>query len=142
MTSQPKHENETGFSILEAMIAIAILAMAMMPLLVLQGQFVRAVDGFDRASARIEVQDASLNYLKTVNFTRFPSGETNIGDFVLKWDTQMFQEARMTRGVNGISGRFEVTLYSVEAKIFQNDVEKKSFIINGLGWRPVRPYVE
>ncbi len=95
-----------GFSVLEALVAMAILAAAMLPLLALQGQFIRSVESFERADTRIAARQNAVAYLKTLNFTQVETGRVVQGDVVLRWTAEPALPTRRTRWPGGEVGRY------------------------------------
>ncbi|PHR93582.1 MAG: hypothetical protein COA69_02790 [Robiginitomaculum sp.] len=126
-----------GFSVLEALVAMAILAAAMLPLLDLQGRFIQTVSSFERANIRIATRQNALAYLKTQNFVLQPSGEVRIGDVVLQWAAVAVEPARRTRNSADDVGRYEITIYDVRADIISVTGAVDTLYLRGLGWRPL-----
>ena len=128
---------ERGFSVLEAMIAMAILAAAMLPLLSLQGQFIKSVESFERVNIRIEMRENAMAILRTKNFTYFPKGQADIGDVHMQWEASRVEAARRTKYAEDNEARFQVSLYDVHVRIVQKDGSEEKFIVRGLGWHPL-----
>jgi len=128
---------EEGFSVLEAMIAMAILSVALIPLLTLQAQFVRSVETFERAQIRMEVRDSVLTYIEKLNLSLTPSGNMDLGAANMEWTASLAGLPQMSRGDNGVDGRFEMALYNVNIQIEYNNGQEDKFIVRGIGWRPV-----
>jgi len=80
------------------MIAMAILAAALLPLLELQSQMVRSSASFERADMRSSARQNAVAYLKTVNFARDISGNINQGGADLRWVAVAAGPPRFTRG--------------------------------------------
>ena len=79
-----KPSRQDGFSILEAIVAMAILAIAFIPFVQLQGQLIRSVESFDRADIRMLANDNALAFLRERNFLLQESGQIQLGDIILK----------------------------------------------------------
>lgn len=144
------HESkgEAGFSVLEALVAMALLAGAFLPLLQIQGQFVRTTESVERAQIRVEQRELARTYLATVNFTDQPAGQVTLGQTLLVWESEIAQPTRIARGVDGTPGRFFMTLYDVNVRVeTANQAESgglsaNPFRFKGLGWRPSGRVVE
>ncbi len=130
------HMWERGFSVLEAMIAMAILAAAMLPLLSLQGQFVKSIESFERANVRIENRENVIAILRTKNFTYFPQGQVEIGGMHMQWVANRVEAARPTKYEEDNVARYQVSLYDVQVHIVQKDGFEENFVLRGLGWHP------
>jgi len=127
---------ERGFSVLEALVAMAILAAAMLPLLALQGQFVRNVESFERANVRISARENALAYLKTQNFFLRTAGEVQFGDTVMQWKATPVEAPRPMYPAVDSLGRFDLVLYDVEVVLTSLAIPSDTFHIRGMGWRP------
>ena len=143
-----KPVSERGFSVLEAMIAMALLAAAFLPLLALQSQFVTAVDGLERAEARLYTRDMAIARLQSVNLSLKPSGEIITAYGIINWKAEPAIPPRMAKGVGGVESRYEITLFDVTVHITPpentENLQSKSeeFQLRGLGWRPVRATID
>ena len=109
---------EDGFSVLEAMIAVFLLAAAFLPLLELQGRFVGTVESLERAETRIALRQIAENHLATVNFALQPEGEARYGRTVVAWRATEAAPPRLARATGGAPLRFSVSLHDVEVRAF------------------------
>ena len=137
----PSEGSEDGFSVLEAMIAMAILSAALIPLLTLQGQLIRNVESFERAEVRFSARDSALTYLNNLNFTLTPSGSLDLGTADMRWSSTLAGPPQMSRGDNGVEGRFEMSLYDVTVQLDFKNGQQDEFAIRSIGWRPVGSFL-
>ena len=137
-----KPSRQDGFSILEAIVAMAILAIAFIPFVQLQGQLIRSVESFDRADIRMLANDNALAFLRERNFLLQESGQIQLGDIILKWDSDVLKPARRVYDKGGAYGRFEITLYDVEAALMFPDGASETLSLRGLGWKPLRSVID
>jgi len=86
---QAKLQNvkEDGFSVLEAIMAVAILSIALLPLMNLQSQFVKTVESYERVQERVAIEKQVLERMTSINIGAFPEGQEPFGDFTLVWST-------------------------------------------------------
>ncbi len=130
-----------GFSVLEAMVAMAILAAAMLPLLHLQGQFMRTITGFERASDRIAIRENVVNLIAAQNIDQNLQGEFIQGQYRIQWQARPLQPAQIARDVDEGEGRFTVSIYSVEVVVTTPFRQTDRFHIKALGWTAIRPVI-
>ncbi len=137
MNNQSKNA-EAGFSVLEAMISVAIMAAALLPLMSLQSQFVTTSLAYERMSERIDIRQDVLNRLEGMNFSRFPIGEEQLGAYQLSWFAERVQNSSQNNvgAQNDSLGRYDLRLYSVTVEISHKGVKTESFSLNGVGWAP------
>lgn len=127
---------ERGFSVLEALVAMAILAAAMLPLLALQGQFIKNIESFERANIRISARQNALAYLQTQNFFLRTQGEMQLGDTLVHWQAVPVEAPRAMYPTAEYVGRFDMILYDVDIVLTSSDAPTDTLHIRGLGWRP------
>lgn len=135
----PSPQAQAGFSLLESLIAIALIAAALLPLLALQGQLTRTVLAVERAGTGAKDMTSALSFLRTLNPTRQPEGSEQLGDAVLSWTARPASEERPVLDQGGGSGRFMMQLYDVDASIAYDDGRRVDFTVRALGWRPTTP---
>ena len=130
---------QAGFSLLESLVAIALIAAALLPLLALQGQLTRTVLAVERAGIGAEDMTSALSFLRTLNPTMKPQGSEPLGDAVLSWTARPVSEERPVLDQGGAPGRFMMQLYDVDAAIDYDDGRRFEFTVRALGWRATGP---
>lgn len=138
--SGPERAGQKGFSIMEALVAMALIAGAFLPLLVLQSQLIRTALAVERAEENLRVEANALALLKTVNPSLRPTGQEPLGnDVVLRWASQPLSTPTPARGNSGESGRFDIVLYDLSAEITLANGRTTGFTIRQVGWIATRP---
>lgn len=100
---------EAGFTVLEAIVAVAILGLAMIPLLSLQVQTSQGAIAIQRAVDRRIAEDVGRSYLRLVDPASTPIGALPIGGgWTLSWTTEILAAERPA-----ISGLTQPTRYAV-----------------------------
>ena len=133
---------EEGFSVLEAMVAMAILAAGLLPILALQGQFVRTVTQIEHVEKSLTAQNNALNLMRTVDLTNVPTGEVQFENYRISYNATPAASTQTVRGNGGFPGRFEVTLYDIQIKIIYLSGREENFSIRNFGWRETSSYLD
>lgn len=108
--------DQAGFSTLEAIVALAILATAMLPLLTLQSQLTNAATRMEHQADLVEARTVAITYLSLVNPIEQTSGDIQIGGgWVLDWQAAPIEDASRARFGNGLSSRYMVQPFQVAA---------------------------
>jgi len=123
------------------MVAMAVLAAGLLPLLALQGQFVKTVGQIEHVEHSLAAQANALNMIKSVNLTQVPTGEMSFGGYSVKYEAVAALQPQMARGQGGFPGRFELTLYNVELTIAYENGRTEKLIIRQFGWRATQSYL-
>ena len=131
---------EMGFSVLEALVAMAVLAAAMLPILALQSQFVRSVAVMERTETRLSADAAIRAHIRSVNLTERPRGDLVMPGATRRWSAEPAHNPRLTRGKGGERARFEVTLYDVSVRVDYVAGHQEYLVMSALGWKPLRSY--
>jgi len=131
---------ESGFSVLEALVAMAVLAAALIPLLALQGQFLRTTESLERVERRLAVQDLALAHVKTLNLDEYPDGQISTPYGALTWTSRPAAGPAPARGTGGFPARYTATLYAVDVTLSpgpeQSQKPIERFTLQALGWSP------
>ncbi len=127
-----KRWEQSGFSAMEALVAVAIVAVAMVPLASLQGQVSRDAARQQAEQARLASERSALVLLRAVNPMQEPSGIRELGGgLVLHWTARPISEAAPTN-----AGGFDVALYRIEAQIQDSGRRPlANFAVDQVGWR-------
>lgn len=127
----------SGFSLIEALVALAIASMTLMAIFELQIQMSRGQERATRAIEQVAVQENALALIKSINFTEQPEGRLEIpqGDIV-SWTTQALTEPRQNVGYLQGQGMFEVRLYRVTIDIERRQGRSPApLVIERMGWK-------
>lgn len=107
-----------GFSLVEALVALAVAALTLGAIFELQVQMAR---GQARAAAvldQVAVQESALVLLRDHNFMAEPAGERALGDNVtVRWAAMPIGSPRVNVGLGNGDGLFEVQRFSVRVEI-------------------------
>lgn len=130
-----------GFSLIEALIALAIAAMMLTALFQLQIQMARGQARAERVLEQVSSQENALALLRDLNPMLEPTGEIRLveGDTV-RWSSAPHGRAQINAGFPSGNGQFEVQLFTVTVEISRRDgtsVSPLSF--DRLGWRRLSP---
>lgn len=137
ITSRAGHE--AGFSALEALVAVAIVAIALLPLVAIQGDTARQAAAIVRTEGRLAYREAALERVSVLNPMVQPEGAEPLGEAQLVWTAIPVTEVRVLGMTPGISSRFEAAVFSVEMRIELPSGDQDSFSVHRLGTRAVRP---
>ncbi|MEM1193407.1 MAG: hypothetical protein AAGH42_08460 [Pseudomonadota bacterium] len=130
---------QAGFSVLEAIVAVALIAAAFLPLLALQTQLTRTAIAIERAEANLLARNNALALLQAINPGMRPAGSEEMGAVRLDWTAQALSPVQPARGPAGSPGRFNVALYEIKATLTFDNGREDIFTVRQVGWRATRP---
>ena len=127
-----------GFTLLEAIVALAILAAGGMALFAgLNG----ALRGLDRAAAATRLDTATQNAvsrLEVLNPMQEPQGEAQLGAYRMRWSAVAIEPPRDALTDYLRPGLYEVGLYRVEVELSRGAQVERRFEVRRAGFRQVR----
>lgn len=143
MRPRAPRRRAAGFSLLEAMVAVALVATTGLALL---GWLNQSLDAANRLAERQHAQTLQLEasrFVDTLNPMESPSGETDVGPVRFAWSS----EPRSERVPNvspstSAPGDFELALYEVTVQITAPDAPSPLVLRQlQVGWKRVRQSV-
>ena len=126
----------TGFTLIEALVALAIAAMTMTAIFQLQIQMAQGQRRAQAVLQQVAVQENALALIRDINFMDRPTGEFAVpGAEVIRWSATPKGAAKRNIGP-GSGGRFEVQLYEVTVRIERpGGRNPPDMTIERMGWR-------
>lgn len=130
--------SDAGFTLLEAIVALAILAAGTMALFAALNGALRAIERAEAAARLDTATENAVALLEVVNPMARPEGEAPLGEFELRW------RATVVAGPQDVltgwfqSGLHEVALYRIDAELWRGAVLEGRFELRRAGWRQVR----
>ena len=77
-----------GFSVMETLVAVALLAIAILPLYAFQQTLADTAARLQTASALLDAQESALAVLQTIDPIAEPQGEMDLGEWRLSWESR------------------------------------------------------
>lgn len=137
--------HEAGFTLLEAIVAIALLGALLVPLYSLMS---RNLDGLVRVGLANQQSEVTLNalaLLDTVNPMLRPEGSTPLGPYMLRW-----RSVALTAPIDGVGfpagqSLYQIAMYRTEAEVMRVDDRGQAtswftFDLRQVGWNQVRQF--
>lgn len=141
MKRHSRRTGQQGFTLLEAIVALAVFAAAALPLYTL---FSQSVDGLFRAATANREREATLSalsFLSVINPMERPTGDAEVGGFRLKWQSQELNPPLDGIGYPRGQSLFQVGWYEIRAEAFLDDKKWFSLAVRQVGYRKVRSFL-
>lgn len=130
-------EAREGFSLIEALVALAIASMTLMAIFELQIQMARGQERAARAIEQVSAQENALALTRHINPMATPEGRLSLpeGDIVA-WSSTPKTIRQVNAGFPLGDGLFEVQLYEVTVRIERAGGRPPApLVFDRLGWR-------
>jgi prepilin-type N-terminal cleavage/methylation domain-containing protein len=142
-----------GFSLLEALIALAIAAVCLAPIFDLLHQLVDGQRRHEQTLQRAQIERNALVLLRDVNPTATPQGQVQLApDLTVSWQATAIGDAKINSGfpapaqppgrggapapVTGAGGNYTVQLYRLDTTVMRGSTPVvPSFSVEHLGWQ-------
>lgn len=126
-----------GFSLIEALVALAIAAMTLTAIFELQQQMIRGQRRAADVMEQVAAQENALALTRDINPMDQPSGTITLpeGD-VIRWTSSPKTESRTNAGFPTGDGTFQVQLFTVTVEIERrNGRSPAALVFDRMGWR-------
>lgn len=133
----PRHAGELGFSMLEAVVAVGVLGICMLPLLDFQ---MSVSDGAGRLVERQAVMEAERRaeeYVRSLPPSGLAGGAADFGEWQLTWRELSRSPARKALSEQGGAARFDVALVRLEYEVSFPGGGGSTRQLDRLYWVPV-----
>lgn len=127
-----------GFSLLEALVALVILAgvgMALFELLIVQ---IRGLDHVNRVTASELAKRNALAYIEHINPMLRPQGSVGFEDYAIRWTSEAIFPLRDSVAHPAGTGLYQVGLYRLDVVIEQGRERIADFTVRQVGYQQVR----
>jgi general secretion pathway protein I len=131
-----KLKRASGFSLLEAIVAMTLVAIAGLALFSWINASFDSINRLDAATARARAQLNALEWMKTVNPMVRPSGVETQGSLRIEWESRELAPAQRSLSEMNTPGLFVVALYEVTVKVEQlPSVPRFVIVLRQMGYR-------
>jgi len=125
-----------GFSVVEVLASVALLAIALVPLFQLQRTLADAAIRLERAAQIAEMEESALALVGSINPMAVSQGEQRLGEWTMRWRAEPLVEERFADGYLGQSN-FNIALYEITVTL-ESGPQVREFTVRQMGWRVVR----
>ncbi|NKB43840.1 MAG: prepilin-type N-terminal cleavage/methylation domain-containing protein [Alphaproteobacteria bacterium] len=128
---------EHGFTLIEAIVAMAIIGITAFPIMLLISQSLDQLTRAADANARATAISSALSVMDPVNPTENPSGEIDMGSVSFTWDSDVIvPENDGIQIGTGLVGYF-VSFYNVQIDFIKDEEPWFSFSTRKVGYRRI-----
>jgi general secretion pathway protein I len=129
---------ESGFTLLEAIVAMAILAAGAMALFAALNGALRSLERAEAAARLDTATENAVDFLETVNPMQRPTGEAAFGEYTLRWRSEALLGPTDNLTDYLQPGLYEVALYLIDGELLLDGDVAGRFTLRRAGWRQVR----
>ena len=138
MASKRKRRGQRGFTLLEAVVALAIFATAGMALYSLFNTNLIALVRVQDVSRQMPVVRHAMESLSSINPTLQQAGELTFDGFDIRWQATLTEPVRQGQNAFGMGGNYDVGLYDVRFDVREGDRAVGNWRLRVVGYENVR----
>jgi len=127
-----------GFTLLEAIVALAILAAAGLALFAAMSQSLQMVQRAQQARDLDTALRNALAWTVRINPMQSPDGEQPLGAWTLRWHAEPVEEPRDGATASGQPGLYQVGLYHLDLELWREGRLEREASLRRVGFRQVR----
>lgn len=127
-----------GFALLEAIVALAILAASGLALFAALTQAMQMVNRAEEARERATLRRNALALVETIDPMTRANGSTRLGQYDVSWRSRLMEPAEDAATGTLEPGLYQVGLYTVEFRVLRDGAEFDTFNVRKAGWKQVR----
>lgn len=131
-----------GFSLLEAVVALAIFSMGAMALYGWLASSLRTIERVQASGERAATIRLALDAVRGVNPMTAPTGRREIGELDVVWNATPIEAPRPVVTQVGLPTIFEAGLYRLDVQVLREGEELIRFNVRQAGHRQVRALEE
>lgn len=129
---------QAGFSLLEAIVAMTVMAMALLSLYSWLSSSTIALNRVHAQSQALQDARTALAFIETVNPMLQPNGNHKIEDIDVRWSATPVADRRSGRSRAGSVSYFDMGLYQLDVTVIRDSRTVKEFRVRRAGWEAVR----
>lgn len=133
-----RSSRQRGFSLLEAIVALAVLASVGMALFAAINQSLQMVARAEAARERESAMRNVVAWLQTVNPAQTPTGEQPLGDYLVRWDSEPVEPPREEENGYMKTGLYRVGLYDIHLRLDRDGQPFADLHVRRVGYVQVR----
>lgn len=131
--------HQSGFSLLEAIIALTIMATTLLALYSWLSTNTIALNRTRAVAYALQDARTALAVVETINPMEQPRGEREMPPLDIRWVARPITERRTGMSRSGTPTQFDLMLYEVGVEVFRDDVLSREFTVRKAGWEAARP---
>lgn len=130
-----------GFSLLEAIIALTVMATSLMALYAWLSSSALAIARVQANADRLADQRTALAIIETINPMAEPEGQRQLESLQVRWRARPLTEQLVGVSNAGGPSAFDLRLYEMTVEVSRENGDASEFSVRRAGWLLARPYV-
>lgn len=135
--SSSSQRRQSGFTLLEAIVALVIFSMGALALYSWLGVNVKTLARVAERREAVALTHSGLDVIRRINPMETPRGRRKIGEVMIEWDAKPVEPPRNAVTQIGLPTIFQVGLFAVEVRVSRGGAELERFQARQLGFKQI-----
>ncbi len=131
-------KQQTGFSLLEAIVAIAVVGVSGGALFGWVNTVMVTLSRVEAHAERQYVTQQAVAVIEIINPMIEPAGHWDMGDYDMQWQATAVEPPKDSVNRYGLPGLYQVGLYEVTVELTRDGKPLSSFVTRQVGYKQVR----
>lgn len=129
-------ERRAGLSTIEVLVAVALIGMALLPLVAIQSQIALTHARYEAAYHRATLQRNALEITRNLNPLATPEGRVILDEqYVVEWNSEVVKDPKRGTDFPLGDGPFDVGLYRVSVAVLNEGRVELEYVTEKVGWK-------
>jgi type II secretory pathway pseudopilin PulG len=132
-----KNTGAGGFTLLEAIVALTIIGLTLVPAMSFLAQATRQLSAAAESNRRVAIEDTVIAFSETLNPILSPEGEIALSPTLsLRWVSTVLVDPSQSKRIGGRLGGFSLGFYAVDFTVLDGEREWFSLTTQNVGYLP------
>jgi general secretion pathway protein I len=133
---QRRRRGQRGFTLLEAIVALAIIGLTLVPVMGFLAEASRQLQVAADANLRSNAQQTVAAFMQSVNPIDKPEGEEILSpQMTVRWVSTPIVEPNTEPRLGGRLGGYTLGFYQIDVTVIRNEAEWFTFQVKRIGYR-------
>lgn len=134
---QARKSRKNGFTLLEAIVALTIIGVTLIPIMSFLGQASRQLESAAESNQRAIAQQTILAYVESLNPLINRTGEAAVSkNLAMRWTSIALVEPGTASAFGGRLASYQLGFYRVDIDVIRNDSIWFQFQVRKIGYLP------
>jgi prepilin-type N-terminal cleavage/methylation domain-containing protein len=131
----PKLLRSRGFTLLEAIVALTILGIALVPVMSFMAESARQITVAADSNLRAEAQKTVMGFIEVLNPMTTPSAAINLSNHMsVEWVSTPMTNPETEANLSGRLGAYRIAFYNVDVTVLRDGVPWFDFVARKVGY--------
>ena len=132
LSGRPSHQK--GFSLLEAIVALTIMATCLLALYAWLSTSTLALNRVRTNADALADARAAMAIIETVNPMAEPNGKRELPPLEIRWKSRPLTDLRLGMSPAGGATQFDFRLYMLDVEVLRDNHTAREFSVRKTGW--------